>query len=289
MDCWRLILHGGHPAADNMAIDEAILTAYAEGKVPPTVRLYSWTGPAISLGYHQALERSRLDLDYCRDAGIELVRRSTGGRAVLHGHDLTFSVCVDDARIPAEYRGVTGSHVWLMRGIVAGFARLGIVAEIGPLNQSNTDSQSNTDCFAHVAECDVRTPDGAKVAGAAQVRRSGVFLEQGSIPHTIPSVDYGRIYGGIRVSQEYVLDAISRQTVDQAMIEGFAESLGIAFEIWDLTAYETDLYRELAKGKYASADWTYSKDCIDKSMLRCYTEPASSGGVSQNAQENPRR
>ena len=283
MDCWRLILHGGHKAADNMAMDEAILTAYAEGMVPPTIRLYSWTGPAISLGYHQTLERSRLDPRYCRDTGIELVRRPTGGRAVLHGHDLTFSVCVDDARIPAEYRGVTGSHIWLMRGIVAGFAKLGIDAEIGPLPRSNAYSSSNTDCFARVAECDVRTSDGAKIAGAAQVRRSGVFLEQGSIPHTVPSVDYGRIFGGKAADPVYVLGAIPGQTVDQAMIEGFAESLGIAFEVGDLTAYETDLARGLAEGKYASADWTYSKVCIDKSMLRCYTESASSGGVRQNA------
>ncbi len=274
MDTWRLILHGDRPAADNMAVDEAILTAYTAEEVPPTIRLYSWTRPAVSLGYHQMLERSRLDLEYCRDAGIELVRRPTGGRAVLHGHDLTFSICADDARLPQEYRGVAGSHVWLMRGIVSGFAKLGIDAEIGPLNRSGSGAQSNTDCFAHVAECDVRTMDGTKIAGAAQVRKPHGFLEQGSVPHTVPTVDYGRVFGGIDVSQQYILDAIPTEVIRQAVVEGFSESLGIDFEIWDLADCEAEMARDLAVGKYASADWTYSRGCIDKSMLDCYTDRA---------------
>lgn len=289
MDCWRLVLHDGRPAAYNMAVDESILTAYAAGDIPPTLRLYGWERPAISLGYFQDIERSRLDLHYCEQAGVDVVRRPTGGRAVLHGHDLTFSVAVGDDRIPSDYQGVLGSHVWLMRGIVAGLGKLGLDTEIGPESRSKAQASANADCFAHVAECDVRSADGAKIAGAAQVRRSGALLEQGSVPHVEPVVDYGRIFGGIEASPACVLRGIPRRTIEQAIVEGFSKSLGIAFEIWDLTHHEVEFARDLEIEKYASADWTYSRGCVDKSMLSCYTDRATLRGVRNHAQENPRR
>ena len=280
MDRWRLILDGGCRPAYNMAVDEAILAAFADGKSPPTLRLYGWEVPSISLGYFQNLERSRIDLEYCRAAGIALVRRPTGGRAVLHGHDLTFSVVADVNSIPEGFEGVLGSHVWLMRGIVAGMRLLGIEAEIGPMDSARSRAISSADCFAHVAECDIRTERG-KAAGAAQVRRSGALLEQGSIPHTSPAVDAARIFGAsaaVLTSDSLVLREIPRDDVEEAVGAGFVESLGVSFEREPISDYEARLALDLESAKYACDEWTLNRrgNGIDNGLLGCYTNRASS-------------
>ena len=282
MDRWRLILDDGCRPAHNMAVDEAILSAFVDGKSPPTLRLYGWEVPSISLGYFQNLERSRIDLEYCRNAGVELVRRPTGGRAVLHGHDVTFSVVADANSIPDGFEGVLGCHVWLMRGIVAGMRLLGIEAEIGPMDSTKSRAVSSADCFAHVAECDIRTERG-KAAGAAQVRRSGALLEQGSIPHTLPEVDAARIFGAsaaVSTGDSLVLREIPRDAVEEAMVAGFAESLGVSFERETLSEYEARLALDLESAKYASVEWTLNRrgNGIDNGLLGCYTNRASSIG-----------
>lgn len=282
MDRWRLILDDGCRPAHNMAVDEAILVAFADGKSLPTLRLYGWEIPSISLGYFQNLERSRIDLEYCRGAGIELVRRPTGGRAVLHGHDVTFSVVAGVDGIPEGFEGVLGSHVWLMRSIVAGMRLLGIEAEIGLMDSAKSRAISSADCFAHVAECDIRTERG-KAAGAAQVRKSGALLEQGSIPHTSPAVDAARIFGAsaaVSTRDSLVLREIPRDAVEQAVAAGFVESLGVSFEREILSEYEARLALDLESAKYASAEWTLNGrgNAIDNGMLGCYTNRASSIG-----------
>lgn len=287
MDRWRLILDGGCRPAYNMAVDEAILSAFVDGKSPPTLRLYGWDVPSISLGYFQNLQRSRIDLEYCLNAGIQLVRRPTGGRAVLHGHDVTFSVVAGVGGVPDGFDGVLGSHVWLMRGIVAGMRLLGIEAEIGPTDSARSSAISSADCFAHVAECDIRTEHG-KAAGAAQVRRSGALLEQGSIPHISPAVDAARVFGAsaaIFTHESLVLREIPRDAVEEAMVGGFTESLGATFRRETLSEYEARLAGDLESAKYASAEWTLSRraDSVDKSRLGCYTGHASSIGGSCHA------
>jgi lipoate-protein ligase A len=87
---WRLIIDGDLPGANNMARDVAILDAVAEGESPPTLRLYGWDPPCLSLGRHQGVDAA--DLSFCRAQGIDVVRRPTGGRALLHHLELTYSV-----------------------------------------------------------------------------------------------------------------------------------------------------------------------------------------------------
>ena len=88
---WRLVSMRAHDGATNMAIDEAIMIAVAEGRSPPTVRFYGWTPPCVSIGYAQSM-RETVDLDACRAHGYTWVRRPTGGRAVLHVDELTYSI-----------------------------------------------------------------------------------------------------------------------------------------------------------------------------------------------------
>lgn len=254
-----MILDGNRGAALNMAIDEAMLSACADGEVPPILRLYGWERPAISLGYFQSVERTRIDTQYCRGAGIELVRRPTGGRAVLHGHDLTFSIAIHQGRIPDGFKSVLSSHAWLMGGILAGLRLLGVQAEIGPADHGRSKSGESADCFAHVAQCDLRVGI-EKAAGAAQVRKWGALLEQGSIPCTPHSVDYRRVFGGgnsgSQTERLAALD-VSRERLEEAVIRGFQEFLHVAFEPAMLSESELELATELERDKYATDEWTY--------------------------------
>lgn len=160
-----------------MAVDAALL-AWAVRTHPqrPVLRLYSWTGPALSLGVHQRVNDELVAR--CAERGVDVVRRPTGGTAVLHGDDLTYSVVA-----PSRGRGVLEAYSWVAEGLIAGLALLGIPAEVGggngPEGMPALDARSA--CFATTAGADLKV-GGSKICGSAQVRRSGWFLQHGSIP-----------------------------------------------------------------------------------------------------------
>ena len=250
---WRLIRDGDHDAATNMGIDEAIMSAHALGGCPPTLRLYGWDRPSISLGYFQDLSRGGIDLDYCEEAGIELVRRPTGGRAVLHGHDLTFSIVIAETEIPSASRSVLGSHAWLMGGIVEGLRLLGLDAQLGAVD--GAASERSADCFAHAAACDI-VAGAHKVAGSAQVRRHGVILEQGSIPFRRPEIEPSRVFRRQTEVCCKLPEGLDRKTLENAIILGFRESQGIEMAKDRLSADEMDAARELAASRFSDREWT---------------------------------
>ena len=109
-----------------MAIDEAILWAVAEGKSPPTLRFYGWEPPCLSIGYSQSME-GEVDVDKCREVGVDFVRRPTGGRAILHADELTYSVVASQSE-PRVAGGVIESYRRLSAGLVAGLRGLGVEA-----------------------------------------------------------------------------------------------------------------------------------------------------------------
>ncbi|HEY3297998.1 MAG TPA: biotin/lipoate A/B protein ligase family protein [Armatimonadota bacterium] len=245
MSKWRVIFDGDRSAAFNMAADEAIFRCCADGNVPPTLRLYGWSGASVSLGRLQHDLEGKLDAEYCREMGISLVRRPTGGRAVLHGHDVTFSISLRESLLPREARGVVASHKWLMSGIAAGLKSIGARAEIGPEANRPTPASLSADCFAHVAECDIRVGKD-KVVGAAQARSRGALLEQGSIPRVKPLVDPARVFPSIR-SQDTALVSASREEIEQAIAREFSRVLGIELEPAAFTDEEKCLAMELEK------------------------------------------
>lgn len=287
---WRLILDHKHLAAYNMAADETILRSCAVGSSLPTLRLYGWGKPAVSLGYFQDLEKSKIDREYCRNLDIEVVRRPTGGRAVVHGWDITFSVAIAEKDMPDGCHSVIASHTWIMQGIVQAFRLLGIEADMGSSERTASSGQS-ADCFAHTADCDVRVGKD-KVAGAAQVRKWESILEQGSIPYEPPGIDMGCLFGkNVRGPMSNVLADIPFKAARMAVVVGFEQALGIQFVPRALTDLETASAFRLAKEKYTSAEWTYRKDAmrIDNTITDCYTDMVSSRGGRNHAEENPRR
>ena len=179
MKTWRFLDTGASPGSLNMAIDQAILAMHARGESPPTLRIYQWSPPAISLGYFQ--RRHGIDLAACRRLGIDVVRRPTGGRAVLHFEDLTYAIVAGTTDgIPSS---VTAAYRLICEGLLAAFRVLGFEAELG---RQGAGSPRSDICFLTSTAGDM-LHKGKKFVGSAQTWHGSSMLQHGSIvlePHT---------------------------------------------------------------------------------------------------------
>ncbi len=171
MESWRLLLDGEAHDFWNMGVDEALLATAAAGG-PATLRLYGWRGAWLSLGYAQRATPEQIE--GCRVAGTGVVRRATGGRAVLHGCDLTYAVAAAEAALP---EGLRATYALLAGVLVEGLADLGVSAERAALGPGE---ESTFDCFAAPAD-DELCVGGRKLVGSAQWRAGGAVLQHGSL------------------------------------------------------------------------------------------------------------
>ncbi len=271
---WRILDTGFGDAAANMAIDEAIMLAHAAGEAPPTLRFYGWSPPAVSLGYFQRAE-SELDLDACEKLGVAVVRRLTGGRAVLHEAELTYSLVVrEDA--PNVPETITASYRYFSGGIMAGLAQLGIVAQLSLprsayAQEKRKQPHSSAACFDAPSHYEIMH-EGRKLVGSAQVRRNGVLLQHGSVllrfsPEKLaavlkaPSDDArGRLVrtlSGCVTSVEAVLGREAAwEEVRDAMAGAFGPALGITLQAAGLSEAEWEMSRQLVQEKYGREQWT---------------------------------
>jgi lipoate-protein ligase A len=165
------------PGALNMGIDEAILRGVAAGVSQPTLRLYGWQPPCVTIGYFQSM-RDEVDLDACRAWGIDTVRRSTGGGAVLHEAEVTYSVILPEGH-PLAPADILESYRLICGGIIAGLRILGVSASFAPIN----------DIVA----------GGKKLSGNAQTRKFGCLLQHGTI---LLDVDPERMFALLKVPSE---------------------------------------------------------------------------------------
>lgn len=248
-EVWRLILSGAADGATNMAVDEAILEAVAVRDAPPTLRFYTWEPPCLSLGYAQSPERE-VDLARCREDGIHWVRRPTGGRAILHADEVTYSVALprDDPRVQGD---VVESYRRLSEGLLEGFRLLGLdVVQATP--QTPPGREGSPACFDRPSHYEI-TCRGRKLVGSAQVRRRGGVLQHGAVPLR---GDVARIVHYLRLSEEEreaLRVALRRRAITVgealghdpgvervvcALTEGFARALGVRLEPGELTAEE---------------------------------------------------
>jgi len=177
---WRLIPYSVHDAADNMAIDEAILDAHLAGQSPPTLRLYGWKPPAVSIGYGQKL--SAPVAERIRSHGFDIVRRATGGRAVLHSHELTYSFIGSAASGGSDEdaflsESVVKAYKQICEGLVQTFQELGLALSLGA---SSAEYRNAHDCFLATTSADLHY-QGKKMIGSAQLRRKTAVLQHGSI------------------------------------------------------------------------------------------------------------
>lgn len=267
---WRFV---DDPPADgfrNMAIDEALLEACAAGEgVFPVLRLYAFRPVCLSLGFSQEHARAA-DLAFCRANGIDVVRRPTGGRAVLHDAEVTYSVVARRGSPPFEgalldvYRAVS-------RGLIVGFARLGLEAAMAA-SGSGGSPRDGAICFAEPARHEIEA-GGRKVAGSSQARRRGAFLQHGSIPLRLDSRLLARATGAgaetLRSGAPGLPEVLGiepllgrplpARELALALRAGFEEAHGVPFAAAPLAAAERERAEWLRAHRYMTAAWTFRR------------------------------
>jgi lipoate-protein ligase A len=268
---WRVIYSGAAAAATNMAIDEAMLLAHSTGEVPPTLRFYGWNPAAVSIGYFQKAE-AEIDLQACQVRGFDVVRRLTGGRAVLHDAELTYSLVVKE-NYPFLPKTITASYRYLSEGLITGLHQLGAAVKMTiPLSAygQKIKQASSAACFDAPSHYEI-TYEGRKLVGSAQTRKRGVILQHGSIlirfsPQTVaailqlPSAQLREKTAAMLARRAVSLEEILGRTVEfpelcSVLTPAFCLALGVTFELGELTLPEQAASRRLAAEKYSQRSW----------------------------------
>jgi lipoate-protein ligase A len=236
MPIWNYIESSPNLGVYNMALDEELLARAQAGEDRPVLRLYAWQPPAVSLGRFQK-SGTAVNAEACKRLGFDIVRRITGGRAVLHDKELTYSIIArtDNPLFPST---VLGTYKVIAAGLLAGLRNLGIPAEIvsrGGRHAERVDTNAkDAACFSSPSWYEILV-NGRKIAGSAQRRVSGAFLQHGSIlidydpeleAEVIPGGCAGDMVTCIKreLGREVPLDEVK-----QAFKQGFQEALGIEF------------------------------------------------------------
>lgn len=261
---WRLLVTEPLDGATNMAVDEALLRARIQASGPPTVRFYGWRPATVSLGYAQPLDET-VDRTRCRALGIGLVRRPTGGSAILHEppeREVTYSVVAREGDFPGA-ADVLETYRVLGQGLAAGLGRLGVAAELAPLARGRrAGAGSPAFCFRRAGAYEIAV-GGRKLVGSAQRRQRGAFLQHGSV---LLDADADRIRAVFPHEPEpttgmtTLADVLGRSPGFDAVVDvlaaGLAEALGVPLVPASLSAHEGALVEALVLGKYGSEPWT---------------------------------
>lgn len=267
-DLWRLLLTPPAPGAWNMALDEAILEAVGRRDALPTLRLYAWDPPCLSLGYAQPL--SDVDLPRLRARGWDIVRRPTGGRAILHTDELTYSVIAppDEPRLSGT---LLESYNRLAAALLRALHILGLPAEIQSKDVPAPGVvNTNPVCFEVPSVYEI-TVGGKKLVGSAQARRREGILQHGTLPLTgdltrilqvlaFPDGE-SRSRAAARLLQRattvegFLGRKISWDGAVQAFVTAFGEVLSLNLQAGELSAAERQRAQELVEKKYAHPEW----------------------------------
>lgn len=273
---WRLVVDdSARSGPANMAIDQAIAEACAAGESLPTLRFYRWQPPAVSLGRHQGAED--VDLERIEALGYELVRRPTGGRAILHTDELTYSVAgpQDEPRLEG---GVMDAYLRLSNALVAGLNHLHVEAVDKAAAHVRAGKNVSAACFEVPSAYEI-TAGGRKLLGSAQSRRAGYVLQHGTLPLVgditrlvdilaLPaekssalrqelSLRAGTLAQALGVADDS--PKVRFETVWPALRQGFEEVLQLDFKPSSLTANELRRSSELIREQYANPSWTRYK------------------------------
>jgi len=266
---WRVLITPSARGAWNMAVDEAILEAVGRSESIPTLRLYSWQPPCLSLGYAQPYA----DVDASRLAacGWDLVRRPTGGRAILHTDELTYSVIglQNEPRLKGD---LLESYHRLSGALLAALHLLGLPALAQSLSPQIQDGHSKGPvCFEVPSNYEI-TVDGKKLIGSAQARRHASVLQHGSLPlwGDLRRITQALCYDNEQEREEAAARLLTRattvetvlgyriewDTAAQAMAAAFEKELTLKLQPANLTPTEVQRAEELVREKYGNKEWT---------------------------------
>lgn len=264
---WRLLITPAQGGAMNMAIDQAIMEAVAEGRMPPTLRFYAWEPACLSLGYTQSIrdvDRARLQA-----RGWELVRRMTGGRAILHTDELTYSVAVKKGH-PIVEGDIIASYRRLSRALVAGLELLGAAPQADKRGEHRSDTKGPV-CFEVPSHYEI-TVNEKKLVGSAQVRKFGAVLQHGTLPlagditRILDALVFEsdekreRLRERVRSRATTLTDVLGKHITWEHAVETMAHSFQSTFDLdlvqaGDLTPEEHTRALELVVEQYATEAW----------------------------------
>ena len=244
-----------------MAVDEAILEAYLDDPPArgPTLRLYGWDPPALSLGRGQDGPASH-DGGWLRSAGVDLVRRPTGGLAVLHENERTYAVVGRLRRAPF-YGGVVETYRQISEALRSALEQLGVAATTTTGRPPDPRAEGRAACFQDSSDHELVTGE-RKLVGSAQLRRRGAFLQHGSIPLRADPSRLGKAIGApVDAGRSTDLGAAlggppDADGFDRALVAGFERTFGVELHAGSLSEREKCRAAQLRCWKYDSAAWT---------------------------------
>ena len=233
---WRLIEFSCVDAYTSMAIDEAIFIGREKLGLPATLRFYGWRPAAVSIGYFQRIEDPSLQ-EYKRQK-LTIVRRFTGGGAILHKNEITYSLACPTNEFIA-FSNIEKTQQLVHQAIILALQSLRINAQ---LKRKQTNKPAPYFCFVNPAKDDV-IEDGQKIVGSAQRRRNRTFFQHGSI----------------KISPEITEEKKNREKIIDSLVLGFEKKFGIRLLPGQLTREEVKLSRELREVKYSTRNWNYRR------------------------------
>lgn len=269
-EVWGFIDTGSQDASVNMAIDELLINWHSEGDIPPTLRFYRWAAPSLSVGRFQKVEKT-IDFNGVVRNNCHFVRRLTGGSAVLHDNELTYSLVVSEEH-PAIPKTVREAYYILSKGVLEGYKNLGIHADYA-IPKEKAELERTAVCFEKIAYYEMIV-EGKKISGNAQTRQNGVLLQHGSIPM---SIDEQMLFDLFLFSSERVKqrqrDRFSKKAISingytnkihkyallkEAFYKGFQTGLDITLKPFKLSQAQWEEAFYLAHTKYATESWNLS-------------------------------
>jgi lipoate-protein ligase A len=277
---WRCLDTGCLTGYENMAIDEAIFKSCQEKKSPPTIRVYGWTPPAVSLGYFQKAENA-VDLEACKRRGVDVVRRLSGGRAVLHHRELTYSIICREGTPPFG-GSVLKTYKTISQCLIGALKQINLNVEWIASRDKHIPSQSQdktSSCFSSPSWYEI-TVGGKKICGSAQKRGDGVLLQHGSLlieydPELLAEVlvsrkDAEAFLSEIRSSTTAINQHLPQKTdfsrLKELVLKSFEDQLGSTLTPGELSDDECHLKDHLLKEKYATDEWNLHRQKRDGSM-----------------------
>jgi lipoate-protein ligase A len=291
MKQWRFIFTGANDAFFNMALDEAILQSCQRGQALPTLRLYLWRPPGVSIGYFQSLEKT-VDLNKCKENNIDVVRRFTGGRVVLHENEITYSLCASTHQYPELGENISETYRKISFALLKSLKALKVFGEwvkpnreriaidsTGSINspqksslQVTEDSSFSKSCFMSNSRYEI-TMEGKKLIGSAQRRFQNCFIQHGSISLGKGKVNLPDLLSeennrekmneeleGKSTNLEKILKRkVGYEEVISALREGFCDFFEVEMVEKDLTPEEIETAQALREEKYLTNEWNFRK------------------------------
>jgi lipoyl(octanoyl) transferase len=260
---WRLIDSGPCEASFNMALDEALSISVREDDSPPILRFYSWSGLAVSLGAFQKL--GDIDAEYCSKRDIPIVRRPTGGRAILHGDEFTYSFSATNDGLFSG--GLRDSYRKLGGAFGRCFDLIGLTCAMKNDRESGRELVKSPLCFASTSVGEI-TSSGIKIIGSAQKRWTEGFLQQGTIPfsidhRTLSAILKAPFNGGPRDTDcgvctglRALMPDFDPETFRRHLICAFEETFGVTLVNSQPCPQELEIAHQLASEKYRQYPWS---------------------------------